>query len=444
MSSVSPAIATAIVRRRARTGAIPGRADPLARESSPLGQPGLPTTAARKDCPVLPHCHRNMLAGFRRFASACSERGLHASERLASALGQLDLPTRDADEARAERVVPDGQPRTVASPRLERLRIRARRPSIQFSNSRVGASVCSVASTYHRELTAMPLLVLPYDRRVTVEEWALRTGVHGRRPTRTRSPASSPRMPSTARLHFASRTEARDEICAYWRRGAGTQKDVRVRMGRPFVDGERAAVEWWATMDDPDDGEVTLPGCLLLRFAPDGRCTELREYWHVRAGPPRAPRRLGDLGPLGLFEPCAGARAKTPPSCTSRLEGPMHLSRSLRRGVVLVALLALTAPLAAFADQGKGGRRRRKRGNGRVFYATDTGNSLLRFTPTIRAACAPSRSPGLPAGVSIRGSTSGRPRATCTRSAATRSCTGESGDGDRGARGKSFDRARRS
>ena len=25
-------------------------------------------------------------------------------------------------------------------------------------------------------------------------------------------------------------------------------------------------------MIDPDDGEITLPGCLLLRFAPDGRC----------------------------------------------------------------------------------------------------------------------------------------------------------------------------
>ena len=55
-------------------------------------------------------------------------------------------------------------------------------------------------------------------------------------------------------------------------------------MGRPFVDGDRAAVEWWTTMDDSDDGEVTLPGCLLLRFAPDGRCTALREYWHLEPG----------------------------------------------------------------------------------------------------------------------------------------------------------------
>jgi hypothetical protein len=33
-----------------------------------------------------------------------------------------------------------------------------------------------------------------------------------------------------------------------------------------------------------DDGaEITLPGCLLLRFAEDGRCRTLREYWNVEA-----------------------------------------------------------------------------------------------------------------------------------------------------------------
>jgi hypothetical protein len=57
--------------------------------------------------------------------------------------------------------------------------------------------------------------------------------------------------------------------------GAGSQRGVVVRMGRPVVGAERVAVEWWTTMIDPDDGEVTLPGCLLLRFAADGRCQEL-------------------------------------------------------------------------------------------------------------------------------------------------------------------------
>jgi hypothetical protein len=72
-----------------------------------------------------------------------------------------------------------------------------------------------------------------------------------------------------------------DGIRAYWARAAGTQQEVEVRMGEPVVDGNVVAVEWWATMDD---AVVTLPGCLLLQFGPDGRCFDLREYWNVEAG----------------------------------------------------------------------------------------------------------------------------------------------------------------
>lgn len=73
-------------------------------------------------------------------------------------------------------------------------------------------------------------------------------------------------------------------IRQYWQRGAGSQREVVVQMGRPLISAERTAVEWWTTLIDPDEGEVTLPGCLLLRFAPDGRCYDLWEYWHVQPG----------------------------------------------------------------------------------------------------------------------------------------------------------------
>ena len=72
-------------------------------------------------------------------------------------------------------------------------------------------------------------------------------------------------------------------IRAYWKDATSTQGDVRVAMGRPFVEGNRVAVEWWATMED-EGRALTLPGCLLLRFAPDGRCEHLREYWHDEPG----------------------------------------------------------------------------------------------------------------------------------------------------------------
>lgn len=85
----------------------------------------------------------------------------------------------------------------------------------------------------------------------------------------------------------------RAAIRAYWRRGAGRQRGVEVRFGEPVVAGRRVAVEWWTTMHDPDDGEVTLPGCLLLRFDADGRCEELREYWHVQPGREEPPPGWG-------------------------------------------------------------------------------------------------------------------------------------------------------
>ena len=75
-----------------------------------------------------------------------------------------------------------------------------------------------------------------------------------------------------------------EAIREYWRRGAGSQREVVVRMGRPVVTDPRVVVEWWTTMVDPDEGEITLPGCLLLRFAPDGRCQDLWEYWQIAPG----------------------------------------------------------------------------------------------------------------------------------------------------------------
>lgn len=85
----------------------------------------------------------------------------------------------------------------------------------------------------------------------------------------------------------------RDAIRQYWRRAAGSQREVSVTMGRPVVTAGRVAVEWWTTMIDPVDGEVTLPGCLLLRFGPDGRCQDLWEYWQTKSGRHPAPPSWG-------------------------------------------------------------------------------------------------------------------------------------------------------
>jgi hypothetical protein len=79
-------------------------------------------------------------------------------------------------------------------------------------------------------------------------------------------------------------------IRAYWAGEVAGQRDVRVRFGRPLVAGDRVAVEWWTTLRDGgwgperDDDAVTVAGTVLLRFAADGRCADLREIWSARFG----------------------------------------------------------------------------------------------------------------------------------------------------------------
>lgn len=75
----------------------------------------------------------------------------------------------------------------------------------------------------------------------------------------------------------------RDGVRAYWEQVTSSQSNASVRFGRPITEGNRTAVEWWTTMRD-DGAEITLPGILFLRFAPDGLCEELREAWNLADG----------------------------------------------------------------------------------------------------------------------------------------------------------------
>jgi hypothetical protein len=84
-----------------------------------------------------------------------------------------------------------------------------------------------------------------------------------------------------------------DGVAGYWQEVTAGQSDVRVRMGRPFGHGARVAIEFWTNMM-VEDADVTLPGCLLLDFAEDGRCRRLREYWHYQPGAFDPPAEWGE------------------------------------------------------------------------------------------------------------------------------------------------------
>jgi ketosteroid isomerase-like protein len=65
----------------------------------------------------------------------------------------------------------------------------------------------------------------------------------------------------------------------YWIRVTETQSDIDLRWGTPVTEGDRTAVEWWCRLTNGGT-PVTLAGSMTLLFADDGRCRELREYWH--------------------------------------------------------------------------------------------------------------------------------------------------------------------
>lgn len=87
--------------------------------------------------------------------------------------------------------------------------------------------------------------------------------------------------------------EGRTGVSEYWTGVTSVQSDVSVRMGTPFVDGDRAAVEFWTTMRI-EGNPVTLAGCLLLRFSDDGLCSDLREYWNFVDGTHEPPVGWGE------------------------------------------------------------------------------------------------------------------------------------------------------
>jgi hypothetical protein len=65
-------------------------------------------------------------------------------------------------------------------------------------------------------------------------------------------------------------------------------------MGRPIVEGRRAAVEFWTNMQS-DGADVTLVGCLLLIFDDEGRCRRLDEYYEFAQGRIEPPETWGAL-----------------------------------------------------------------------------------------------------------------------------------------------------
>jgi hypothetical protein len=57
-----------------------------------------------------------------------------------------------------------------------------------------------------------------------------------------------------------------------------------VHFGEPVEEGDRATVEWWATLVLREGEEQTIAGCSVLRFDEEGLVAEARDYWHLEPG----------------------------------------------------------------------------------------------------------------------------------------------------------------
>ena len=69
----------------------------------------------------------------------------------------------------------------------------------------------------------------------------------------------------------------------YWSDVPRSQEDVRFGHDVVAVQDGLVVARWWASFTRIGSGEqVELDGIFMLRFAADGRCRELREWWHAR------------------------------------------------------------------------------------------------------------------------------------------------------------------
>jgi hypothetical protein len=89
-------------------------------------------------------------------------------------------------------------------------------------------------------------------------------------------------------LFRSSPFRALEDARAYMVRVFEEAEAREVWFGEPVQDGDRAAIEYWATLVEPDGKESTLAGCHVVRFRDDGLIAEARDYWHLETGH-RAP-----------------------------------------------------------------------------------------------------------------------------------------------------------
>jgi nuclear transport factor 2 (NTF2) superfamily protein len=102
---------------------------------------------------------------------------------------------------------------------------------------------------------------------------------------------------STEAFHTAYR--GREGVRDYVSQAFAEEREPRVWVGAPIVDGDRAAIEWWAAVTE-NGIEITLSGVSILRFDAEGLVVEQWDSWNQREGrrspPPGWGARIASAG----------------------------------------------------------------------------------------------------------------------------------------------------
>jgi nuclear transport factor 2 (NTF2) superfamily protein len=89
----------------------------------------------------------------------------------------------------------------------------------------------------------------------------------------------------------------RSGVRTYVQQAFDEEWNPRVWVGEPVVEGNRAAIEWWAAVVE-NGVEITLAGISMLRFDADGLVVDQRDAWNQADGLHEPPPGWGRGGLL--------------------------------------------------------------------------------------------------------------------------------------------------
>ena len=91
---------------------------------------------------------------------------------------------------------------------------------------------------------------------------------------------------------FREPFRGREGVRVYVSTVFGEGEDPHVDVGKPIVDGARAAVPWWASLRE-EGTDTTLSGTSILRFDENGLVVEQWDSWNVIRGRRLPPEGWG-------------------------------------------------------------------------------------------------------------------------------------------------------